>query len=160
MEDTACAAASGLTKAQEDELFERYAQLGDWPQRERFEAETAERLGVSVQAVHSVTRDERRIQKRLEEAGLRQRWAMILLCENALAAVAAQVELMNRDATTDQQLRMKQSAATDIMNRLGLARERDEPRDARIVITGMEPGMPHAAQENTQGKGEEEQDDG
>lgn len=160
MEDAACATEARMTRAQEDELFDRCAQLTDWRQREQLEEEIAQKLGVSVEEVRSVTRDEKRIERCSREAELMIRWAMILLAQNALAAVATQVELMNRDATTDQQLRMKQSAATDIMNRLGLARERDEPRDARIVITGMEPGMPHAAQETAQGKGEEEQDDG
>ena len=136
--------AAALTDRQKDEIFDAGAGLGGRQERLDYAEETAQRLGVSREEILAAMFDGDRARARRKEAEGQQELAMAYLAEHALDAARTLVEMMLREATTDQQLRMKQAAATELMNRLGMARERDEPKDARIVITGMEPGMPPA----------------
>lgn len=136
--------AAALTNRQKDEIFDAGAGLGGRQERLDYAEETAQRLGVSREEILAAMHDEDRARARRKQAQIQQELAMAYLSEHAMDAARTLVEMMLREATTDQQLRMKQAAATELMNRLGMARERDEPKDARIVITGMEPGMPPA----------------
>ena len=133
-----------LSRAQQEEIFTACAHLGSARERADYVEQTAQRLGVSPEDVLRAALDERRIRQRRKQAQPMTELAMAFLAEHALDAAAVLVETIRREATTDTQQRLRQAAATELMNRLGMAREKDEPRDAKIVITGMEPGMPPA----------------
>ena len=136
-----------LTPAQRNEIFEKYVQLETASERWGFETRMAEEYGVHRCTIHRITHDPKRVKKYLDGLNHVRDIAMARLMEAQTDAVQTQVSLMN-DLTLPQNLwYLRQNAAVDIMNRVGLKDKSSEDPEIRITFgtesgTGLPAGMP------------------
>jgi hypothetical protein len=139
---------SKLTPTQRDAIFDGYVEQPSAAERRHYTARAAEEYGVSIQTIHRITRDKKRMKRWLDSLNHAYDLASGQILQNLGAAVRVQTDLITREDLPVNMLGLKQNAAVDLMNRAGL-KKKDEDANQLVIkfeTSGFEVGMPPASE--------------
>lgn len=133
-----------LTPQQKSEIFHKYIDAVGTKHARSFNREQAELYGVSPSNIYAITHDEKRIKEWLARGNHAMDIAMGKLQRALIDAVNTQIDFINDESIPMPYQQLRQNAAKDIMDRMGLRRKDADENTFKIVFGGVEVpiGMP------------------
>ena len=133
-----------LTKQQKSEIFHKYVEAVGTKEAKHFSSVQAAIYGVAPSTIYAVTHDEERIKEWLAKGNHAMDIAMGRLQRAVITAVETQIAFMEDETIPMPYQQLRQNAAKDIMDRMGLRKKDADENTFKIVFGGTEVsvGMP------------------
>lgn len=159
-------AATKITRAQKDEIFNTYVQLRTHKERWGFQAEMARKYDVHKSTIQRIVYDEKRMKKYLDKVNHLRDLAMVQLAQSVGDAVRVEQDILALEIDKDDRDRdglrhLQHQTAESVLKRVGVAakaEEKDETVKIEFVGGGFEVGMPDRTDEDD-AEDEEDGDD-
>ena len=133
-----------LTPQQKSEIFHKYVEAAGTKELRHFNRDQAAVYGVSPSEIYKIVHDETRIKEWLARGNHAMDIAMGRLQRALIEAVNVQIAFMEDESIPMPYQQLRQNAAKDIMDRMGLRKKDADENTFKIVFGGTEVnvGMP------------------